>query len=309
MAGLSHGDPFSRRRRQNALDGSVPGISYNRFLRGSHPAGSPTPADLTERLIRIDLPHPTNEYDPVHPQYPEPEGYGPPDPWDAIELGPRMPRFRLDPPDRPGPRPPTYAQSVAFARMINGLIEQVRDLRTAGEPVPAHLAEIYDSMLAPRPLGVDADPIGVSPLAQPVAPTPEMGFAPLPGPSLDDLAMEMTTMPVVEMASDPLEAMSVFEPGPTTAALNFDPLETNLSELPDALMPTSEPVASPEGPMSDAPDPIGDAYAMTLDALVEQMMPEPAPPPEMPDPYMQMEQQFNLHMQMMDPFGPPGPMM
>lgn len=61
--------------------------------------------------------------------------------------------------------------------------------------------------------------------------------------------------------------------------------------------------------MMDLPDPIGDSHAMSLDALVEQMMPEPAPPPEMPDPYMLMQQQFNQQMQMMDPFNMMGPMM
>ena len=52
-----------------------------------------------------------------------------------------------------------------------------------------------------------------------------------------------------------------------------------------------------------------DAFATTLDSIVEQLAPEPAmPQPEEPDPYQLMNQAFDQQMQMMDPFNMMGPL-
>jgi len=310
MANPSHGNPFLRRRRQNTQDGSVPGASPPRFYRGAHFAGTPSPADLAARMVRVDLPHPFNEYDPVHPEYPEAPGYEAPEPWNAISLENTTPPLRLDPPELSGPRPPSYRRSVAFARRIEPLIQQFLELRAAGEPIPIDLANLYDAFKAAEPRILESDAIGASPMSpSPIDVGPDPGVPSLIDPSLDALAFEMITLPMEEMATHQVQETSAAGIGPVTLEPIAGPMEMSLLDMAEAMMPGAEPPSLMESPMMDHSDPIGASPAMTLDALVEQMMPEPAPPPEMLDPFMLMQQQFNQQMQMMDPFNMPGPMM
>jgi len=309
MAGL-YGNLLSRRRRQNALDGSVPGVHYNRFIRGSHPAGTPTPADLTQRFVQIDLPHPSKEYDPVHAEYPTSPEYDVPDPWDAISLENPTPRLRLDPPELSGPRPPSYRRSVAFARRIEPLIQQFLELRAAGEPIPIDLANLYESFKAAEPRILNSDVVGASPMSlSPIDVGPDPGVPSMIDSSLDALAFEMTTLAMEAMATHQVQETAAAGIGQVTLEPSAGPTEMSLLDMAEAMMPAAAQPSLMEAPMLDTSDPIGDSPAMTLDALVEQMMPESAPPPEMPDPYMLMQLQFNQQMQMMDPFAPPGPMM
>lgn len=309
MAGL-HGN-ISRRRRQNALDGSVPGVHYKRFIRGSHPAGTATPADLTQRFVRIDLPHQSEEYDPVRAEYATSPGYDTPDPWDAISLEHLTPRLLLDPPDlsRPlEPRSPSYRNSLAFSRLVDAVVHEVRDLREAGEPVPEKLAELYETVMGPGAHSVElhvggfAGPMGAMDVHRTTT-------NPLPDPALDELAIQMTSLPAVEMAIDGLLEAPVPGYEAATPGTHIDAMPLGVSYLTEEAGPSAEPSLVQEAPMMDAPGQAGDAQPMTLEALVEQMMPESAPPPEMPDPFMLMQLQFNQQMQMMDPFAPPGPMM
>ena len=308
MAGPSYGNPLSRRRRQNAVDGSVPGTSPPRFHRGAHYSGTPKPGDLADRVVRVDLPHPSKEYDPVHPEYPDTPGYEPPDPWDAISLENPTPPLRLDWPERPEWLP-SYSRSVAFARTIAPLIQEFLELRAAGEPIPAHLAQLYDSFNASKPQVVDSVAAGVMP--DPLSPTisPEAFIPPMPGPELDELAIQMTGIPVEEMATDQLPQVFALGSDPAMPGLNAGTTEMSLTDMAEAMMPAADPPSSMDAPMMDLPGPIGDSPAMTLDAIVEQLMPEPAPPPEEPDPFMLMQNQFNQQMHLMDPFNMQGPMM
>ena len=310
MAGPSYGNPFSRRRRQNAVDGSVPGTSPPRFHRGAHFAGAPSPADLTARMVRVDLPHPSEEYDPVHSEYPDTPAYDPPEPWDAISLENPTPPLRLDPPELSGPRPPSYRRSVAFARRIEPLIQRFLELRAAGEPIPIDLANLYDAFKAAEPRILDSYGIGASPISpSPIDVGPDPGVPSMIDPSLDALALEMTTFPMEEMATHQVQERSAAGIGPVTFEPSAGPMEMNLLDMAEAMMPGAEPPSAMEAPMMIPSDPIVDSPAMTLDALVEQMMPEPSPPPEEPDPFMLMQLQFNQQMQMMDPFNMPGPTM
>lgn len=265
-----------RGRKKRSLDGSVPGVNYSRYHRGAHYAGMSQASDLSARLTHGHIPHQTSDYDPLDPEYPTVPGYGVPDPWDAICLDHRMPPIRFEPgPFAPFPRAPTYRRSVEFAEMVDELIEEVRELRAAGQPVPAELAALYESVTSPTI--PDSEGSSLGPLTEDEVAGPAVEVGPhVPDPVLDQLAMEMTSVPMTDATVAPSSLM------PEPAAME--------------LGPTLDPLESMAGPMS-------------LEALVEQMAPEPMPPPEEPDPYMLMQQQFNQQMQMMDPFNMPGPMM
>lgn len=294
MSGPLRNILHSRSRRQRSLDGVVQGVHYNRHRHGAHYASPSGTGDVAGRVGTPSSQNP-KEYDPIRSEYPSVLGYDTPDPWDAIDLEHPSPRLRLEPPERTTEPLPSYQRTIAFAQRVFELLQEVRDLRAAGEPIPAELAALYERATGSAPLSESMD---TSPSITATSADPE----------LNELAFAMIGMLPGAMGDDSGPAMLVPEPETMPPEISAEPLKMNPVEMAEATMPAAEPSMFLEAPMMDLHDPIGEPQAMTLDALVQQMMPEPAPPPEEPDPYMLMQQQFNQQMQMMDPFNMMGPM-
>lgn len=268
----------NRRSKKLSLDGRVPGVHYGRHLRG---AGY---ADGGNLAGRVPLPEgtPAKEYDPVRAEYPTAPGYDPPDPWDAIELEPRTPPIRIEFPHRL-PRAVQYRDARMTEAFFDAVLDRFADrpqLQAISEQIP-----IDHNVRVTQPLTMDE--------AMAIEDQPRTG----PEPIMDDVM----TIPSSALVATEAEVALAIDDAISLVPETESPVA--LGAPADIPMPDLDSMA-PE-PLDAMPDP----FAMTLDTLVEQMMPEPAmPQPEEPDPYLLMNQAFDQQMHMMDPFNMMGPM-
>lgn len=323
-----------RRRKQLSVDGSVPGIAYNRVRRGMTYA---TPLSLDKVLDRAQRSagQDPQVYDPWHPMYASNPGYNPPYSPDAPMPHIPVPPFRLElPPLPPRVRMPRYRDSVLTAEEFAILIDRILDRQPAAEPIER--MSIQEAMTGIRPPEV-TEP-GIAPLdfaqtdhlAGLIAPRANAMEAEMPMGIAPPVSHEQVREELAELIQPPMVMMP--EPGSAcltesvdmhSPALSLEAIvESALHDVAfgamaahpfaaaEAMMPMAEAALQPEQPATSLHEPLEAGHAMTLDMLVEQLAPEPAiQPPEMPDPFQLMQHQFDQHMQMMDPFNMMGPMM
>lgn len=266
-----------RRRKGLSLDGSVPGVEFNR------PRGDYAVPPGLERAVEHHRPH--AEYDPINAQYATDPGYGTPDPWDAIELDPRTPLLRFEPlrPEFPPRETCGYHRCLMTPELSERIWADVLARRgdlDRPDPIPID----HDTRASLGPIGPNFDSVGPSPIEDPVPNTPNTPYM-MEGGFPEPLGMFDSPAIREPMAPAPMDM---------------------LSEMPMPEMPVPEIVAP--DPVDAMPEPIVpmDPSGPNLEQIIEQF--EPMPPMAPPDPYALMNQQFNQQMQLLDPFNLPGPM-
>ena len=323
-----------RRRKQLSVDGSVPGIVYNRIRRGITYA---TPLSLDKAMDRAQRSagQDPQVYDPWHPMYASNPGYNPPYSPDVPMPHIPVPPFRLElPPLPPRVRMPRYRDSVLTAEEFGILLDRILDRQPAAEPIER--MTIQEAMTGIRPPEVvepgiappdfaQADHLAglIAPRASAMEAELPMGIAPPVSPGLmrdelgDLVQPHMAMMPEREIAS-PAEPAAMHAPSLSLEAIvesalhdvAYGAMEAQPFAAAEAMMPMAEAALQPEQPLMGLHEPMEPSHSMSLDMLVAQLAPEPAiQPPEMPDPFQLMQHQFDQHMQMMDPFNMMGPMM